>query len=43
MCVYVSPCECVFKFEDVFIYGEGCGQVIFYVYVCTCESVYVCV
>ena len=24
MCVHVIPCACVFKFADVFVYGEGC-------------------
>ena len=25
MCVHVSPCECVFEFVYVFLYGEGCA------------------
>ena len=24
MCVRVIPCACLFKFANVFIYGEGC-------------------
>ena len=39
MCVHVSPCELKLKFTDVFIYGEGCAQVILYIYVCVYESV----
>ena len=26
MCVHVIPCECVFEFVDVFLYGEGYAQ-----------------
>ena len=42
-CMHVSPCACVLNFADVFIYGEGCGQVSSYVFVCACESVCICV
>ena len=41
--MHVSFCVCLFNLIDVFIYREGCAQIILYVYVCLCEFVCVCV
>ena len=43
MCVHMNPCVYIFKFSDVFIYSRGFAQVSSYVYVCACESGFVCV